>query len=47
MELGIILPNSEPLASADAMYRVAEHALALGFDERRAPTRAPGATSLA
>ena len=32
MELGIILPNSGPQASADAMYRIAEHAEALGFD---------------
>jgi len=32
MELGIILPNSGPLATADAMYRIAEHAEALGFD---------------
>ncbi len=31
LELGIILPNSGPLASADAMYRIAERAEALGF----------------
>ena len=32
MEIGIILPNSGPLAGADAMYQIAERAEALGFD---------------
>jgi probable F420-dependent oxidoreductase len=31
MELGLVLPNSGPLASADAMYRIAEAAESLGF----------------
>jgi probable F420-dependent oxidoreductase len=32
VEIGIILPNSGPLASASAIYRIAERAEALGFD---------------
>jgi len=31
MELGIVVPNAGRLATADALYRIAEHAEALGF----------------
>src|SRR5262245_58816219 len=31
MELGIVVPNTGRLASAEAIYRIAEHAEALGF----------------
>src|SRR4030095_2570382 len=31
MELGIVVPNAGRLATAEALYRIAEHAEALGF----------------